>query len=87
MSIVGKLGLLVAGVGAAHFVAPEAFEDVTKIAFPQETDKWVLRDGASEVLIGSLMVLKPTRKLGVVALLGYAGWLGYNATNAAENTA
>ncbi|WP_375489930.1 hypothetical protein [uncultured Jatrophihabitans sp.] len=85
MSLTGKLGLLVAGVGAAHFVAPEAFTDVTKVAFPKDTDKWVLRDGASEVGIGLAMVLPPTRKLGVLALLGYAGWIGYNAADAANS--
>jgi hypothetical protein len=82
MSLSGKLGFLVAGVGAAHFVAPEAFTDVTKYAFPKDTDKWVLRDGASEVGIGLAMMFPLTRKIGVLSLLGYTGWLGYNAANA-----
>lgn len=84
MSAIAKLGLLVAGVGAAHFVAPEAFNDVTKVAFPHDTDEWVLRDGASEVVIGLAMAVPKTRKLGVLALLGYGGWLGYNVVNAQD---
>jgi uncharacterized membrane protein len=78
----GKIGFLVAALGAAHFAAPGAFEEVTKVAFPQNTKDWVMRNGASEAAIGVAMMLKPTRKLGVLGLLGYTGWLGYNAVNA-----
>jgi len=78
----GKLGFLVAATGAAHFVAPDVFEDVTKMAFPQDTAEWVKRNGATESAIGVAMMLKPTRKLGVLGLLGYVGWLGFNAANA-----
>jgi uncharacterized membrane protein len=79
---VGKLGFLVAGLGAAHFAAPEAFAEVTKVAFPENTEEWVMRNGAAETAIGVAMMLRPTRKLGVLGLLGYTGWLGYNAANA-----
>jgi uncharacterized membrane protein len=78
----GKLGFLVAGLGVAHFAAPAAFEEVTKAAFPENTQDWVMRNGATETAIGMAMMLKPTRKLGVLGLLGYTGWLGYNAVNA-----
>jgi uncharacterized membrane protein len=77
----GKLGFLVAATGAAHFAAPEAFEDFTKAAFPDDTAAWVLRNGASEVAIGVAMILPPTRKLGVAALLGYIGWLAANVAS------
>lgn len=79
---VGKVGFLITALGAAHFAAPEAFEEVTKVAFPENTKDWVMRNGATEVAIGAAMMLKPTRKLGVLGLLGYTGWLGYNAVNA-----
>ena len=82
MSLTSKLGLLIAGVGAAHFVAPEAFTEVTKTAFPKDTDKWVLRDGASELGIGLALAVPLTRKVGLLGLLGYTGWLGYNIANA-----
>jgi uncharacterized membrane protein len=78
----GKIGFLVAAAGAAHFAAPEAFESVTAKAFPDNTRDWVMRNGATETGIGLAMMLKPTRSLGVLALLGYTGWLGYNAVNA-----
>jgi uncharacterized membrane protein len=78
----GKIGFLVAATGIAHFAAPDAFEEVTKVAFPVDTKNWVVRNGATETAIGLAMMLRPTRKLGVLSLLGYTGWLGYNAANA-----
>jgi uncharacterized membrane protein len=79
---IGKVGFLLAGLGAAHLAAPEAFEDVTKMAFPENTKDWVLRNGAAETALGVALMIKATRKIGVVGLLGYTGWLGYNAVNA-----
>jgi uncharacterized membrane protein len=78
----GKLGFLLTASGAAHFAAPEAFEEVTKVAFPENTRDWVLRNGATEAAIGVAIMLRTTRKLGLLSLLGYTGWLGYNAVNA-----
>ena len=78
----GKVGFLVAATGVAHFAAPDAFEPLTARAFPKDTAEWVKRNGAAETGIGLAMMLKPTRTLGVLALLGYTGWLGYNAANA-----
>jgi uncharacterized membrane protein len=70
------LGALIAATGAAHFAKPDTFEQISKAAFPKDTKDWVARNGASEVAIGLAMIVKPTRKLGGLALLGYAGWLG-----------
>jgi uncharacterized membrane protein len=78
----GKIGFLVAATGVAHFVKPEAFAELTARAFPENTQDWVMRNGATEVGVGLAMMVKPTRKLGVVALLGYTAWLGYNAAQA-----
>jgi uncharacterized membrane protein len=82
MALTGKLGFLVASLGVAHFAAPDRFEEVTKVAFPKDTKEWVTRNGAAETAIGVAMMLRPTRKLGLLAFLGYTGWLGYNAVNA-----
>lgn len=84
MALIGKLGVLVAATGAAHFVVPDVFEEITQVAFPKDTKEWVKRNGAAEVAIGAAMALTPTRKFGVLALLGFGGWLGYNAANAAS---
>lgn len=84
MAILAKFGLLLTGVGAAHFVVPEFFESVTKLAFPVDTAEWVKRNGGAEVGLGLAMVLPPTRKLALLGLAGYTGWLGYNAANVAS---
>ncbi|MGI8678878.1 MAG: hypothetical protein ACR2LX_09360 [Jatrophihabitans sp.] len=75
----GKVGFLLAASGAAHFVVPDAFAEITKPVFPDDTAAWVQRNGASEAAIGVAMMLRPTRKLGKLGLLGYVGWLGYSA--------
>lgn len=79
-----KLGFVLAALGAAHLAAPDAFEEVTKVAFPENTKDWVLRNGATETVLGAALMLKRTRKLAVLGLLGYTGWLGYNAATASS---
>ncbi len=77
----GKFGLGLAATGLAHFAAPDAFVGVTKSAFPEDTDAWVKRNGATETALGLALMLPKTRRLGKLGLLGYVGWLGFNAAN------
>jgi uncharacterized membrane protein len=79
MSLVSKLGLLVAATGVAHFATPETFEPLTKAAFPADTREWVYRNGATEFAIGTALVLGRTRRLGILGLLAYLGFLGSRA--------
>ncbi|GAA4435803.1 hypothetical protein ACFQV2_16790 [Actinokineospora soli] len=69
------LGIAIAGTGVAHFVAPGAFEPISRKPFPQDTRRWVLRNGATEVAIGLAIAGARTRKLGVVGLAAYGAWL------------
>lgn len=69
-------GLGLAATGVAHFIAPSAFEAITKPAFPKDTDKWIMRNGASETAIGMAIALPATRKLGLAGLGVYGAWLG-----------
>ncbi|MDV6011862.1 hypothetical protein [Haloechinothrix sp. LS1_15] len=69
------VGLLLAGTGAAHFAAPQAFESVSEAAFPEDTRQWVYRNGATEVALGLALTSSRTRKLGVAGLVAYGGWL------------
>ncbi|WP_198943514.1 hypothetical protein [Actinokineospora bangkokensis] len=71
-------GLLLAGTGAAHFVAPKAFLGITVKAFPKDTQQWVYRNGATELALGLALSTAKTRKLGLLGALGYVGWLGAN---------
>lgn len=76
--LVSVVGLGIAGVGLAHFVKPEAFEGITASAFPDNTEQHIYVDGAAETVIGLALAVPRTRKLGVIALLGYGGYLAAN---------
>lgn len=69
-------GLVLAATGVAHFVAPQAFEGITKAAFPDDTAAWIQRNGATETVVGLALATTPTRKLGLLGLLAYLGFLG-----------
>ena len=71
-------GITIALTGIAHFIAPQYFRDITKAAFPEDTDAWIKKNGAIETAIGSAIVLKSTRKIGLGGLSAYAGWLAFN---------
>jgi uncharacterized membrane protein len=71
-------GISIALTGIAHFIAPQYFKDLTKVAFPEDTDAWIQKNGAIETAIGAAITLKPTRKLGFLGLGAYAGWLAFN---------
>ena len=71
-------GLAVAGVGVAHFVKPELFDDITAQAFPRDTRKHLYIDGGIETAIGLGLAAQKTRKLAVVGLLGYGAYLAGN---------
>ena len=76
--VVSVIGLGLAGVGLAHFVKPEAFEDITATAFPENTEQHIYLDGAAETVLGLALAVPKTRKVGVIGLLGYGGYLAVN---------
>jgi uncharacterized membrane protein len=76
--IVGLVGLGMAGIGLAHFVKPDAFESVTATAFPTNTQQYIYIDGAAETLLGLALAVPKTRRLAVIGLLGYGGYLTAN---------
>ncbi|MDP9822480.1 hypothetical protein [Nocardioides massiliensis] len=76
-SLVRATGIALAATGGAHFVAPEIFEDLTQAAFPQDTETWIKRNGATEVALGLGLVSRRTRKLASVGLLAYVGHLAF----------
>ena len=71
-----KIGVLVAATGAAHFIVPDVFKQLTAPYFPEDTAQWVQRNGATELGLGLALIVKPTRRLGFLGLLGYLGFLG-----------
>lgn len=73
-------GIGTALVGIAHFIVPDQFRSMTRIAFPNNTDEAIKQNGAIETALGAAIALRKTRKLGFVGLLAYGGWLGFNAS-------
>jgi uncharacterized membrane protein len=71
-------GFLIALTGIAHFIAPQYFKDMTKLAFPEDTDDWIKRNGAIETAVGASIAIQKTRRLGFLGLGAYAGWLAFN---------
>jgi len=76
--LVGLAGLGMAGIGLAHFAKPDAFESITAQAFPENTQQHLYMDGAAETVLGLALAMPKTRKLAVVGLLGYGGYLAAN---------
>jgi uncharacterized membrane protein len=75
---VGLAGLALAGVGVAHLVKPDAFKEITARMFPEDTEQHVYMDGAAETALGLALAVPKTRKLAVIGLLGYGGYLAAN---------
>lgn len=75
---VSLVGLGLAGVGLAHFVKPDAFEDITAMAFPKNPQQQLYVDGAAETVLGLALAVPKTRRLGMIGLLGYGGYLAVN---------
>lgn len=82
MSIATIAGLGIAATGAAHFVAPDAFRSITEGPFPDDTDAWIKRNGATELVIGVLIARKSTRKLGVLGLGAYGAFMASRVSKA-----
>lgn len=79
--MIAKLfGLGLAATGIAHFIAPQYFKEITRTAFPENTDAAIQQNGAIETVTGLAIACSRTRKLGFAALLAYGGWLGFNAS-------
>lgn len=79
MSFTRLFGLGLAATGAAHFVAPDAFVPLTKVAFPEDTHAWIKHNGTIELGLGVAIAAKPTRGLGFAGLAVYGGWLASKA--------
>jgi uncharacterized membrane protein len=69
-------GLALAATGVAHFAKPDAFESITKTAFPDDTRTHTFINGGIETALGVALASRSTRRVGLVGLLGYGAYLG-----------
>jgi uncharacterized membrane protein len=72
-------GLVMAGLGLAHFTSPQLFESITRPAFPRQTTKHIYINGGIETVIGLGLSARQTRSLAVVGSIGYLAYLVGNA--------
>lgn len=77
-TIIRLSGLVIASVGLAHFAKPEAFESITKSAFPDNTRQHIAINGGIETLLGVGLAAPKTRRLAVIGSMGYLAYLGAN---------
>lgn len=68
-------GLALAGAGVAHFVRPELFDAMSQPIFPRDTRQHIYTNGSIETVLGLGLFVRRTRRLAVVGLLAYAGYL------------
>jgi uncharacterized membrane protein len=79
MSTVSKVtGLALAGIGLAQFAKPEAFESMTRTAFPDNTRQHIAINGGIETLLGVALATPRTRRIAVIGILCFLGHLGTN---------
>ncbi|MFC0315968.1 hypothetical protein ACFQNE_13990 [Gordonia phosphorivorans] len=71
-------GVGIAATGLAHFAAPDAFRGITEQAFPKNTDRFLMINGAFETVVGALIAVPKTRKAGLIGLGLYGGHLTSN---------
>ncbi|WP_107653416.1 hypothetical protein [Nocardia suismassiliense] len=68
-------GLGLAGTGAAHFTAPQAFDPLPARASPRATRRWTYRNGLTEVVLGLAITFRRSRPLGSVGFIAYLAFL------------
>ncbi|GAB17966.1 hypothetical protein GOEFS_044_00020 [Gordonia effusa NBRC 100432] len=79
---IGGAGLV--GAGALHFAVPKLFVPLTRVAFPEQTERFVTVNGTLETLIGTALLSARTRLFGYIALAVYLFYLVFNVKTTRE---
>lgn len=66
----GMAALLI-GSGVGHFAAPDRFDEAMPAELPGDVRTYTHASGAVEVVIGALLLLRRTRRLGALATAGF----------------
>ncbi len=62
-----RMGALLVGMGALHFVAPKPFDGIVPEELPGTARFYTYASGVAEVATGAALLLPRTRKLGALA--------------------
>ncbi len=62
-----RLAALLIGTGSVHFLAPQPFDTVVPAELPGSARAYTYVSGLAEVVVGSLLLARGTRRFGALA--------------------
>jgi uncharacterized membrane protein len=62
-----RMGAMLVGMGALHFVAPKPFDSIIPAELPGDARFYTHASGVAEAVTGGLLLVPRTRKLGALA--------------------
>lgn len=62
-----RMGVMLVGMGALHFVAPKPFDSIVPAELPGDARFYTLASGVAEAATGALILVPRTRRLGALA--------------------
>jgi uncharacterized membrane protein len=62
-----RMGLMLIGIGAGHFLAPKPFDTIVPAELPGNQRFYTAASGVAEVGVGAMLLMPRTRRLGALA--------------------
>lgn len=62
-----RMGLMLIGIGAGHFLAPTPFDTIVPAELPGSPRFYTKASGAAEMAVGTMLLVPRTRRLGGLA--------------------
>jgi len=62
-----RMGAMLIGIGAGHFLAPKPFDDIVPDELPGSPRFYTLASGVAEVGVGAMLLVPRTRRTGALA--------------------
>lgn len=63
------MGVFITIAGVMHFVNPQFFDDIVPPWLPPSERFWTYLSGVAELIVGPLLVLRRTRRIGALAAI------------------
>jgi uncharacterized membrane protein len=64
-----RMGAMLVGMGVLHFAAPKPFDSIVPTELPGTPRFYTYASGLAEAVVGGLLLVRRTRKLGALAAL------------------
>ena len=62
-----RMGLMLIGIGAGHFLAPKPFDEIVPAQLPGSARLYTYASGVAEVGVGAMLLAPRTRRTGALA--------------------